>query len=672
MKRLSDSDMAQAAASIKHAKLVETSRKLARIVRHVDPGPDVIAERIRLESDISAWMLRFGGEAFDRPWSDDHKRVLKKLETAIMDGGMFAMAMPRGQGKSTIVKWAVLYALLTGRRKYVVVIAATAELSQAIIDFCRQQITESDLLHGFYPHVTTYARATDGKAIKAKYQLRADGKTSGIQWSKTTLILPEVVSAKRESYPSNGAILEGHGLTGAIRGKWKDTKTGKVMRPDFAILDDPQDRSSAESPTQSDMRERIITGDVLGLAGPRKRIAAVMPCTIIRKGDLADRMLDHKAHPEWQGETCCLVLKWPEAQEALWREYEKIYREETSEGRGFGAATEYYKAHRKAMDKGAVLSWEHRIRDGEISALQTAENMMIEMGAQFWAEMQNDPKDELNEIAPYNLTPSIIMSRTDKKRKAWELPTWSTRVIASTDINPSYAMTSSLVSFGDDQSAAVAWYGLHKMSIPDDVSTVEFGRQLFERLVAHGKELASGKVKPEAWGIDAGGAQFDTVTRFCAESGRLCGLTAYACTGRGAKNYRPWGKTMVGNPREQCHECMVKKDGRKLVWVAWNADYWKEVAQRAWLGEIGSPGCASLYVGHHEEFATQVCADKLIGKGEVGGEMFWNFHKLPGKNNFGDAMAQAYALCAFLGIGTTGKVSVGTGRKKYRASDFKR
>ena len=36
-------------------------------------------------------------------------------------------------------------------------------------------------------------------------------------------------------------------------------------------------RESAESESQCDMRERIITGDVLGLAGPRKKIAAVIP-----------------------------------------------------------------------------------------------------------------------------------------------------------------------------------------------------------------------------------------------------------------------------------------------------------------------------------------------------------------------------------------------------------
>ena len=309
-------------------------RRKSRIVRHADPGPRAKAERTRLEKDLGAWLRHHGGKAFSAPWSPDHLRVIEKAAIAIRRGGLFAVAMPRGQGKSTILKWLTLYVLLTGRRKYVVIVAATAELAQGIIEFCRQQIMESESLHAHYPHVTEYARRTDGKAIKAKFQLRADGKASGIMWSKTTLVFPEVLSpATGKPYASNGAILEAHGLTGAIRGKWRDTKTGKVLRPDFVILDDPQDRSSAESPSQCAMRERIITGDVLGLAGPDKRIAAVMPCTIIRKGDLADRFLDHKQHPEWQGETFRLVNKWPDAQDTLWAEYAVIYREDMADGR---------------------------------------------------------------------------------------------------------------------------------------------------------------------------------------------------------------------------------------------------------------------------------------------------------------------------------------------------
>ena len=660
MPKLTDADRAAVSRSLKQAKLVDASRKMARIVKHTDPAPNVKAARTRLEKSMTRWIKHHGGEAFESPFSDDHHRVIAKTEQAINTGGTFALAMPRGHGKSTILKWAVMYCMLTGRRKYVVVIAATAEFAQGIIEFCRQQIQESDTLHAHYPHVTTYARATDGKAIKAKFQLRADGKTSGIQWSKTTLILPEVVDAGGKPYDSNGAILEGHGLTGHIRGRWKDTKTGKTLRPDLVLLDDPQSRESAESDSQCRMRERIITGDVLGLAGPRKKIAAVMPCTIVRQGDLASRFLDHDIHPEWNGEVCSLVQTWPDAQDTLWVDYADIFKADGSK-----AATKFYKAHRSEMDAGAKVSWAHRIRDGEVSAIQTAENLLIESGDQFWAEYQNDPKDPAAALAPYLLTPELIMSRATK-RNAWERPDWASMVIASTDVNPSYALSTAIPGFGQDQTAAVMWYGLHKMQIPGETSAPELARQLYAELVAHGKELAGQPVRPDLWAIDAGGANFDAVIRFCAESTRVCGIQAHAFTGRAGRNYNEYGRTYPKSQprREQCHVRKDIKNGRHIQWVVWHADYWREVAQRAWLGDVAAPGACSLCAGEHYEFAHQVTGEKLMGKGEVGGRMMWNWHTTPGKHDFGDCMAQAYAAAAYGGIGTGGQVK--RNRKKAR------
>jgi len=90
--------------------------------------------------------------------------------------------------------------------------------------------------------------------------------------------------------------------------------------------------------------------------------------------------------------------------------------------------------------------------------------------------------------------------------------------------------------------------------------------------------------------------------------------------------------------------------------VAWHADYGGEVAQKAWLGEVGSPGSISLHDGNHEDFAIQVTNKRLMGRADVGGDTLWNWHNLPGKQDFHDAMAQAYALAAFSGIGTGGQV----------------
>ncbi len=665
---LTDADRAAVSQAIRHARLIETSRKAARIVKHTDPSPAEKRRRKRLESSLVEWMKHHGGDAFDRKFSDDHKRVIEKIEKAIRIGGLFALAMPRGSGKTTILKWAMLYCLLTGLRKYVIVIGATADLAQDLVEFARSQIQESDTLHKHYPHVCEYARKTQGKQIKASFQLRADGKPSGIKWSKNKLIFPDVntegqkIFDKRnrdtgrkvdavsaEPYPSNGAILEGHGLTGAIRGKWKDTRTGKVIRPDFVLIDDPQTRESAESDSQCAARERIITGDVLGLAGPRRRIAAVMPCTVIRKHDLAHRFLDRELHPEWQGETCAMVIRWPTAQETLWREYGIIYRHD-----GLDAATAFYRARRKEMDAGGEVSWNERVRDGEISALQTAENLLLESGEQFWAEYQNDPRDIL--VSVYTLTERTITSRTDDSRKAGDVPEWAQTVIAATDINPSYALTTVVVAFGANQRAAVIWYGTAPLKVDAQRTDAERKAAIMAALERHGTEtLARLPRPPDDWIIDGGGSPENTVVDFASVSRRICGIQAFAAFGRAAKQYRPTHRTAKSlRVYEQAHIVFVSS---MQQWIIWNADYWREQAQRAWTGTLGGPGSCDLFRGNHVEFADQIVREQLAGKVELNGRMLYDWRTLPGPHDYGDCMAEAFAMAAVRGVGTGGAAS---------------
>jgi len=52
------------------------------------------------------------------PWSPDHLKVIAKIEAAVRHGGLFALAMPRGSGKTTLVIRAMLWALLYGFRRF--------------------------------------------------------------------------------------------------------------------------------------------------------------------------------------------------------------------------------------------------------------------------------------------------------------------------------------------------------------------------------------------------------------------------------------------------------------------------------------------------------------------------------------------------------------------------
>jgi len=91
-----------------------------------------------------------------------------------------------------------------------------------------------------------------------------------------------------------------------------------------------------------------MNGAILNLAGPGQKISGIMPCTVIRPGDMADQILDRDKHPAWQGERTRLVYVFP-ANEKLWDKYAQI-RADSFRNDGDGhEATEFYGKHRKEM-----------------------------------------------------------------------------------------------------------------------------------------------------------------------------------------------------------------------------------------------------------------------------------------------------------------------------------
>ena len=675
------SDTSAVKSAIKRDRHIQAARKLARVQLHTDPDAKTQRHTARLERSLATWIKYFGQDSFFWPFSENHKKYIKNIERCINEGGQVANAMPRGEGKTTIARWAVLYALLTGGRKSVVFVAATDGLATDSIDFVKRQLEENDLLHLHYPHVTSYIRASEGKALKAKYMLRADLESARLYYSADIVTLPTVTTYGQETasgeritkdraqgYPSNGATMRFVGIMGAVRGRTKTGDNAAVIRPDLVILDDVQTRESAESPTQTATHERIINGGVLGLAWPDVQIAAIMPCTIIKKGDLSHRYLDRKLYPQWRGLTTAMVVKWPEAQETLWREYADHWRYD--QDNDTNTATAFYRKNRRAMDKGAVVGWKHRKRRGELSALQTAQNLLLDRGDQFWAEYQNDPV--AIELAILPISVELITSRVDTGRPPGIVPPETQTIVAFTDINRSYALTTTIMGFKQHQIGQVLWYGTHPLKSPNTDSERVTREKVHTALAVHGAQLATMPCRPDAWGIDGGGTPKNTVIDFCANSPRLCGLTAYTVFGRAAKQYHTrHRKNQMARLYEEQH---LMIEGRGRQWIVSNADFWREVAQKGWTATPGGPGSCTLPEGHHNEFDEQICREVLRGKSEMDGQTIWLWGIEPGKNDYGDTVTGCYQMAAFMGIGTGIEETIGQtrGRKRLSQADLER
>jgi hypothetical protein len=367
-------------------RLAAISRKRSAEGREVGPLPKVENARRKkaCRGDLRRFCESYLAGRFPLAWCEDHLKCIARMAEAVTGGGRFAFAMPRGSGKTSLCEAAALWAVLYGHRSFVVLIGATAEAAKELLAAVKVELETNDTLAADFPEVCHPVRMLEGMNNRANGQT-LDGERTRITFTDEEVVLPTVPGS-----PASGAVLRAAGLTGRIRGMKHAGAEGKSTRPDLVVIDDPQTDESAASPTQNSKRERLLSGAVLGLAGPRVKISAVMPCTVIHPNDMADRILNRETHPEWNGERTKMVYAFPTAT-ARWDVYGELRAAGLRDGEGIKRATAYYAANREAMDAGAKVAWSERYNPDELSALQHAMNLRLSDLRSFQAEYQNDP-----------------------------------------------------------------------------------------------------------------------------------------------------------------------------------------------------------------------------------------------------------------------------------------
>lgn len=366
----------------------DRQRDIATAGANIAPIPAVVdaARRARAQTDFRFACETYFPRRFPLAWSRDHLVAIERIEDVVLRRELFALAMPRGSGKTTLCEAAILWAVVVAcAHSYAALLAATDKHAVKRMAAIKKELLFNELLAEDFPEVCHPIRKMGGIANRTKGQ-HLDGSPTDITWGKSQIVLPTV----RDSTAS-AAIIECGGLMTAVRGLNYTTPSGEVRRPSIALIDDPQTRRSARSETMSEAIETVLAGDVLYLPGPGQRIAALMPCTIIEPMDMAARMLDRSRNPLWRGQTTQAIIKWPTNMD-LWERYWEMRCEEIAAGGDGRVATRFYKKHRKAMDAGAEVSWPERKSDDELSALQHCMNLFFRDQAAFMAEFQNDPQ----------------------------------------------------------------------------------------------------------------------------------------------------------------------------------------------------------------------------------------------------------------------------------------
>jgi hypothetical protein len=648
-----------------------------------------VARRSQAQKSFRFFCETYFPQTFHLKWSPDHLKVIAKIEEAVLNGGLFAMAMPRGSGKTTLCETACLWALLYGHREFVALIGSDEEHAADMLDSIKSELENNDLLEEDFSEICGPIRALEGIHQRAAGQLYRGARTH-IGWTAKEIVLPTI-----EGSIGSAAIIKVAGITGRIRGMKHKRADGKTVRPSLVLLDDPQTDESARSPSQCHTREQILAGAILGLAGPGRKIAGLMTLTVVRPDDMADRILDREKHPQWQGERTKMVYAFP-TNEKLWQQYAQLRADGQRNERGVAEANEFYRQRQAEMDIGATVAWPERHNPDELSAIQHAVNLKLDHGeAAFWAEYQNEPKPEQTEDDGI-LAADTIAAKTNGMKRG-ELPVGVNHLTMFIDVQGTLLFWM-ICGWEDDFTGYVVDYG----SYPDqkrDYFTLRDARRTLmsihkgtgqegaiyaglaaltaDRLVREYRRDDGAQMRVQRCLIDANwGNSTDVVYQFCRQSphsaivmpshGKYVGASSTPFA-----EYKPKRGDRAG-----LHWRVPGLQGKRAVRYALiDTNYWKSFLHARLAVPMGDPGCLSLYVGHdHRLLAEHLTSEyrvKTEGRGRQVDE--WKL-RTPGADNHwldcGVGCAVAASMVGAVLFGTDSKEQAR--RPRIRLSEIQR
>lgn len=544
----------------------------SRSGRDIAPIPAVVnpERKERCRESLERFCREYLPQKFYLPWSEDHRKAISKIEASFMSGGLFAFAMPRGGGKSALVVAGYLWAMLFAHQEFVFVLGSDEAHAADLLQAGKSELENNGGLLEDFPEVCYPVRRMEGIAQRANGQL-CEGKRTHLGWKEKELIFPTIRGSK-----CSGAIIAVSGLTGGFRGTTYTRTDGRTVRPGAVICDDPQTDESAKSPTQVDEREMLINGAVLGLAGPGQNIAAVMPCTVIAKDDLSDRLLNRDKNPAWQGERAQMLYGWP-THENLWEQYKKIRDDSLRAGTGLAEATAFYSANREAMDEGCTAAWPVRKNKDEISAIQHAMNLCFKLGKRaFFAEYQNDPQAADDDERHHALTADQIAAKANGSER-FIVPKEATKLVAFVDVQKEL-LYYAILALEDDFTGHICDYGTYpdqhvptfaKVNVKRTLMDSEHADRFEESLVSGLGSLCS-LILSKQWQREDGGIMSINRCLVDAHWGESTHLVRSFCrTSAHAAVLTPSFGTYIGARSLPLSERVLKRGDRSgTCWVA--------------------------------------------------------------------------------------------------------
>jgi len=652
--------------------------------RDIGPLPKVVnpERKEAARKSFRAFCESYLPATFSLAWSDDHLEVIAAIEAAVFRGELLAFAMPRGSGKTSLVEAAAMWALFFGYREFVCIIGSEADHASEMMESIKVECETNELLLEDFPEVLFPIACLERIHNRARGQL-FQGQPTYIRWTAKEIQLPKIPGS-----PAASGIVRVAGITGRIRGMTaKRASDGRKVRPSLVLIDDPQTDESARSPAQVAVRESVLKGAILGLAGPGVEISGLATVTVVEKDDLADRLLDRERHPAWHGRRMKMVYEWP-TDTAKWDQYAEMRRRGQREDVGTGEADAFYAANQDVMDAGGRVAWPARKNKSELSAIQHAWNLRIDRGDNaFFAEYQNEPIPAVTNVMEVLSVESILKKRNGYVRAA--VPAEASRVTAFIDVQQTilYWM---VCAWQDDFSGAIIDYGTHPdqgrayFTLRDAQRTIQlehretaFEANLYAALdrcvtMLLTREFRQGdgmSMRIERLLVDGNwGKSTDIVYQFCRATpfagivmpshGRYIGASSMPMsdwTRRPGDRLGPNWRVPANAGKRSVRHCVF------------DTNFWKTFSASRFLTSIGEPGCLTLFGGtDHGLLCDHLLAEAPVrteARGRVVDE--WKTRSVGQDNHWWDCLVGCHVAASMQGVRTIGAEAMMGARKRY-------
>jgi predicted phage terminase large subunit-like protein len=234
--------MARTLGDIRRAPLVPTTFKpnepdMSSATRGIRVGSSPTGSKSRVEAcrhDIEKFAITYFPHHFSRGFCELHKDIFEQCDAPAPPAGKrVARCAPRKFGKTTIISLVKpLHDIAYQRKHFVLLIGESATTAEANLATISQELDNNEKLLEDFPHL---APAKDAKGQMVK-------------WTDRQLVF------------KNFATILAKGMGARMRGlKYRQ------MRPDLAILDDPESPETADTFLKRRRHKRWFGGTFMGL-----------------------------------------------------------------------------------------------------------------------------------------------------------------------------------------------------------------------------------------------------------------------------------------------------------------------------------------------------------------------------------------------------------------------